>query len=174
MEHGEGKKRLNADALSSIPDSCSNDDLEPECQECKNSVDEWQDFKENNETITDLSKRGKQFSARIASLDSPCNWMYQFSITEMIDFQKQVSDLNILYQWLEQEKLPSRDEVAQFSPAVRNVWLNWEGGRVERREEKDGRGDEEDGTGNEKNCRRVKKAESEKSKLKIENRNLGN
>lgn len=52
--------------------------------------------------------------------------MYQFSIAEMIDFQKQDSDLKILYQWLEQEKLPSRDEVAQFSPAVRNFWLNWD------------------------------------------------
>lgn len=52
--------------------------------------------------------------------------MYQFSITEMIDFQKQDSDLKFLYQWLEQEKLPSRYEVVQFSPAVRNVWLNWD------------------------------------------------
>lgn len=101
-------------------------ELEPKCQECQNSVDEWQDFKENIETITDLSKRGNNFSARVVNLDSPCNWMYQFSVTEMIDFQKQDSDLKILYQWLEQEKLPSRDEVAQFSPAVRNFWLNWD------------------------------------------------
>lgn len=83
-------------------------------------------LKKNIETITDLSKRGKTFSSRAFNLDWPCNWMYQFSITEMIDFQKQDSDLKFRYQWLEQEKLPSRYEVVQFSPAVRNVWLNWD------------------------------------------------
>lgn len=40
IEHREGKKHLNADALSGIPAKCSHEDLEPECQECKNSVDE--------------------------------------------------------------------------------------------------------------------------------------
>lgn len=50
--------------------------------------------------------------------------MYQFSVTEMHDFQKQDSDLKNISQWLEQEKLPSKDEVAQFSPAVKKVWLN--------------------------------------------------
>lgn len=50
--------------------------------------------------------------------------MYQFSVTEMHDFQQQDSDLKILSQWLEQEKLPSKDEEAQLSQAVRNFWLN--------------------------------------------------
>lgn len=50
--------------------------------------------------------------------------MYQFSVTEMHDFQQQDSDLKILSQWLEQEKLPSKDEIAQLSQAVRNFWLN--------------------------------------------------
>lgn len=50
--------------------------------------------------------------------------MYQFSVTEMHDFQQQDSDLKILSQWLEQEKLASKDEVAQLSQAVRNFWLN--------------------------------------------------
>lgn len=126
IEHREGKKHLNVDALYHIPAKWSHEDLEPKCQECQSSVDEWQDFKKNIETITDLSKRGKTFSSRAYNLDWPCIWMYQFSITEMIDFQKQDSDLKFLYQWLEQEKLPSRYEVVQFSPAVRNVWLNWD------------------------------------------------
>lgn len=75
IEHREGKKHLNDDALYRIPAKWSHEDLEPKCQECQSSVDEWQDFKKNIETITDLSKRGKKISARAFNLDSPCNWI---------------------------------------------------------------------------------------------------
>lgn len=40
--------------------------------------------------------------------------------------QREDKDLGILHSWLDDKILPSRDEVAQYSPAVRKYWLNTE------------------------------------------------
>ena len=40
--------------------------------------------------------------------------------------QREDKDLGILHSWLDDKSLPSRDEVAQYSPAVRKYWLNTE------------------------------------------------
>ena len=40
--------------------------------------------------------------------------------------QREDQDLGILHSWLDKNFLPSRDEIAQYSPAVRKYWLNTE------------------------------------------------
>ena len=40
--------------------------------------------------------------------------------------QREDRDLGILHSWLDKNFLPSRDEIAQYSPAVRKYWLNTE------------------------------------------------
>ena len=40
--------------------------------------------------------------------------------------QREDQDLGILHSWLDKNFLPSKDEIAQYSPAVRKYWLNTE------------------------------------------------
>ena len=49
-----------------------------------------------------------------------------YSCTEIQRLQREDLDLGIIHTWMDEKKLPSRDEVAQCSPAVRKGWLNFE------------------------------------------------
>ena len=49
-----------------------------------------------------------------------------YTLTELQRLQREDKDLEILHSWLDKNYLPSRDEVAQCSPAVRKYWLNTE------------------------------------------------
>ena len=49
-----------------------------------------------------------------------------YTSIEFQRLQREDKDLEILHSWLDKNYLPSRDEVAQYSPAVRKYWLNTE------------------------------------------------
>ncbi|MEW8092393.1 MAG: integrase zinc binding domain-containing protein, partial [Candidatus Thiodiazotropha endolucinida] len=49
-----------------------------------------------------------------------------YTIEDIQRLQREDTDLEILHIWMDVKKLPSRDEVAQYSPAVRKYWLNTE------------------------------------------------
>lgn len=71
---------------------------------------------------------------------TPLNWNKQTSVEvtpetmfipsytskDIQMLQREDKDLGILHSWLDDKILPSRDEVAQYSPAVREYWLNTE------------------------------------------------
>ena len=49
-----------------------------------------------------------------------------YSLTEIQRLQREDLDLIIWHSWMDEKSLPSRDEVAQYSPGVRKCWLNFE------------------------------------------------
>lgn len=49
-----------------------------------------------------------------------------YTSTELQWMQREDQDLEVLHFWLDKNYHPSRDEIAQCSPAVRKYWLNTE------------------------------------------------
>ena len=49
-----------------------------------------------------------------------------YTSTELQRMQREDQDLEVLHSWLDKNYLPSRDEIAQCSPAVRKYWFNTE------------------------------------------------
>ena len=49
-----------------------------------------------------------------------------YSLNDIQMLQRQDLELGILHSWLDKKYLPTRDEAAQYSPAVRKYWLNTE------------------------------------------------
>lgn len=49
-----------------------------------------------------------------------------YTLTEIQMLQREDQDLGLLHSWWDEKCLPNRDNVAQYSPAIRKYWLNAE------------------------------------------------
>ena len=59
-----------------------------------------------------------------ANISPETMFLPSYTIEERQRLQREDTDLESLHMWMDVKKLPSRDEVAQYSPAVRKYWLN--------------------------------------------------
>ena len=182
IQHHEGKKHGNADALSRQPaseaDSCPSyrSRVAPPdlpcggCAYCSKRHQEWGDFLENVDDVGPLSgacrqvvtrsqaRKAKEASATVdeqpqsrpgsqTKVTSPttgvqtdgtpeveesrmhlatADWVTSIAPADVRAEQRHDPDLNELYQWLLEQKKPSREEAASLSPALRSYWLNFE------------------------------------------------
>ena len=79
------------------------------------------------EQLEDSVKQGQEIdSYGRREITAETMFMPSYSLTDIQTLQREDVDLEILHSWIDKKYLPDRDEVAQFSPAVRKYWLNSE------------------------------------------------
>lgn len=144
IEHRAGKTHQNADSLSRFSEECTNmlSGLPcGGCQYCRKCSKEWETFSQDVEDVIPLSSvppHCRAVTRAAAQMQVPVNedQSRQFSSylghsqEELIKLQKEDPDLRVLHRWKE-AGVPSRDQAAQYSPAVRSYYLDWDNITVE-------------------------------------------
>ena len=134
--HREGIKHQNADALSrkdSTPLCAHQKEGAPDisCDTCEQLKDEWSDFHTEVDNVTNLAVTACPNIVRSITRsqanqgNANSNWIPTYSPLDLHNLQSEDADLKHLHQWKEDGCIPSRDEAAKLSPAVRKFWLNW-------------------------------------------------
>ncbi|CAC5356179.1 unnamed protein product [Mytilus coruscus] len=128
MASGAGKKHINADGLSRIPDdieACRNyrPDVNLEelpcggCKFCTRARQQWQTFEEEVDFVVPLTIR------RLVDDDSyNTNWTPSYSPVELHEEQMKDSDLKTLKRWIDDKYEPTKAELKLCSEVVRHVW----------------------------------------------------
>lgn len=127
--HRAGKKHLNADALSRMPDDlvfCSNYEAEKKvedlpcggCKFCKRAHEQWERFEEEVDYFVPLCVR----SIIVDGLEGVSA---KFKNEDLAKLQRDDLDLSKLIQWVEQEEKPPEREVMKCGETVKFFWLNF-------------------------------------------------
>ncbi|CAG2187715.1 unnamed protein product [Mytilus edulis] len=123
-----GKKHINADGLSRIPDdieACRNyrPDVNLEelpcggCKFCTRARQQWQTFEEEVDFVVPLTIR------RLVDDGSyNTNWTPSYSPVELHEEQMKDSDLKTLKRWIEDKYEPTKAELKLGSEVVRHFW----------------------------------------------------
>ena len=89
-----------------------------------------QEMEKCRRATTRNMKKGQSLSnaspVNTTAVDDRSNWFQGYSNKELENLQREDPDLVIIHSWLDENKFPSREEVACFSPAIRKCWLNKE------------------------------------------------
>ena len=136
IQHRPGKKHQNADSLSRKDfDQQNCHELNCRCEKCIQQQQEWSKFDQDIDTVTDLAQpdvnkcravtRQQTRPSETPSIKTT-SFLPHYTHREIAMLQRQDTDLCILHEWVDKEQIPSRDEVNQYSPAVRRYWLNWD------------------------------------------------
>ncbi|CAC5407836.1 unnamed protein product [Mytilus coruscus] len=141
-----GKKHQNADALSRKnveDDRCSHlreGKTDATCQECLETGHDWDNFRTEVDDIGNLSKgevstHGLFDSIRTVTRsqtkDTPSskvnvsNWFTGYTCKEIEALQRMDTNLGRLHEWKDTGACPTRDQVVQYSPAIRKYWLSF-------------------------------------------------
>ena len=139
--HRPGAKHNNADALSrkdSEQNTCECDISDGKntkrCDFCTTWLKEWSEFEENIDDVIELSKEPINKCNRMTTRSNNdsnrddsniSTWLSSYTSKEIADMQREDPDLCILHSWKDDNSIPSRNEVAGCSPAIRKYWLNW-------------------------------------------------
>ena len=113
IQHRDGNKHLNADALSRKPTSDFDES-------------EWTNFKENVDDVTELGN-----TVRVVTRSQSrkpmvtCSWIEGHSVQDIAEMQRKDNVLKILHQWMDQGVTPNRDDVTSRSAEIRKYWINW-------------------------------------------------
>ena len=140
IEHRDGKKHQNADSLSRMPEHsegiCSRLPCGG-CPYCEKRAREWETFHRDIDDVVPLSHVPLECRAVLTratakdaeASDPPTRFRWgpflSHTVEELVRLQKEDPDLRVLHRWKDSQ-CPPQDEVAQFSPAVRSYYLNWE------------------------------------------------
>ncbi|CAG2207154.1 unnamed protein product [Mytilus edulis] len=128
IQHRAGKKHINADGLSRIPDdieACRNyrPDVNLEelpcggCKFCTRARQQWQTFEEEVDFVVPLTIR------RLVDDGSyNTNWTPSYSPVELHEEQMKDSDLKTLKRWIEDKYEPTKAELKLGSEVVRHFW----------------------------------------------------
>ncbi|VDI28662.1 Hypothetical predicted protein, partial [Mytilus galloprovincialis] len=128
IQHRAGKKHINADGLSRIPDdieACRNyrPDVNLEelpcggCKFCTRARQQWQTFEEEVDFVVPLTIR------RLVDDGSyNTNWTPSYSPVELHEEQMKDSDLKTLKRWIEDKYEPTKAELKLCSEVVRHFW----------------------------------------------------
>ncbi|CAC5372748.1 unnamed protein product [Mytilus coruscus] len=123
-----GKKHINADGLSRIPDdieACRNyrPDVNLEelpcggCKFCTRARQQWQTIEEEVDFVVPLTIR------RLVDDGSyNTNWTPSYSPVELHEEQMKDSDLKTLKRWIEDKYEPTKAELKLCSEVVRHFW----------------------------------------------------
>ena len=115
IQHREGRRHLNADALSRKPSHGNEDDSE------------WTEFKEDVDDVVDLGNKVRAVTrSKTKESIASCSWIDGYSTQEMSNLQNEDSCLKLLHKWADNGAIPSRDDVNKFGPDVRKFWINWQ------------------------------------------------
>ena len=115
IQHREGRRHLNADALSRKPSHGNEDDSE------------WTEFKEDVDDVVDLGNKVRAVTrSKTKESIASCSWIDGYSTQEMSNLQNEDSCLKLLHKWTDNGAIPSRDDVNKFGPDVRKFWINWQ------------------------------------------------
>ncbi|CAC5374833.1 unnamed protein product [Mytilus coruscus] len=141
-----GKKHQNADALSRKnfeDDRCSHlreGKTDATCQECLETGHDWDNFRTEVDNIGNLSKGEVSTHGLFGSIrtvtrsqtkDTPSskvnvsNWFTGYTSKEIEALQREDTDLGRLREWKDTGSCPTRDQVVQYSPAIRKYWLSF-------------------------------------------------
>ena len=71
-----------------------------------------------------LDRAGHIRAAR--SKENRMPWISGYSAQELARYQKEDQDLAPALKWMEEKQRPDRDDVTQYSPATRNLWLHFD------------------------------------------------
>ena len=116
IEYRPGKKHGNADTLS-------RKDYENGKEE---DASGWEDFQK----VDDVQALGNVHKAKavrvITRSEAKFSWLAKYSRQEVELFQRQDVEIGQLHSWKDKGSIPSRDEIAAQSPAVRRYWMNWD------------------------------------------------
>ncbi|XP_023205547.1 uncharacterized protein LOC106700194 [Xiphophorus maculatus] len=148
IEHRSGLQHSNADALSrQATEGSTNCDCYQAgkdvmelpcrgCSHCQRLHKQWARFEEDVDDVVPLvirhvtgeevgSSTQEQHQAEAETEIPQINWMQTLSSQQLSAAQKEDTVLSILHSWKEAGSLPTKDEVAIESPAVRKYWLCW-------------------------------------------------
>jgi transposase InsO family protein len=146
LVHRPGKKHINADVLSRIPDPdvpCSNyrsnvrlEDLPcfqdgKVCNYCQKMSDQWERFDNDIDYVVPLTVR--LTSASSSNENSNKNstsdqnsisdlWFPSYTATDLRKHQESDADLKTIINWLESERIPTQAQLALSGPGVRHYW----------------------------------------------------
>lgn len=116
------------------------------CQHCQRLHDHWERFEEDVDDVMPLAVRriehetekhddikkhndiytGEENRSVSELLGAPhVNWLETTTKEQLAQEQKGDPDLSILHEWKKNGTLPTREQVALKSPAVRKYWLCW-------------------------------------------------
>ncbi|CAG2235895.1 unnamed protein product [Mytilus edulis] len=128
IQHRAGKKHINADGLSRIPDDIEayrnyRPDVNLEelpcggCKFCTRARQQWQTFEEEVDFVVPLTIR------RLVDDGSyNTNWTPSYSPVELHEEQMKDSDLKTLKRWIEDKYEPTKAELKLCSEVVRHFW----------------------------------------------------
>ncbi|KAK3101336.1 hypothetical protein FSP39_002814 [Pinctada imbricata] len=97
----------------------------------KQIQEDWREFKDNIDNVNPLGeKKGIPSDVRAVTrsqtVHDKSNWLPQYTLVDICSFQREDPDLGPLHEWIDNNSVPNRDEVARYCPATRKFWLNWE------------------------------------------------
>lgn len=150
--HRPGKKHLNADGLSRVPDSltecdCYSAGTNPEslpcggCKYCTRAHNQWARFNEDVDdvvplavrSVTDVMTAGSEsnpseeesYASDEESSTNDCvtaSWLQGCVLEDVKTRQKEDSDLGPIIQWLSSSETPSQAELYLQSPGLKALW----------------------------------------------------
>ena len=134
IQHREGKKHQNADALSRKDYELQEDD--------DVHKEDWQDFEENVNDVNHISHnnhhpecrvitRGQSQSANLQESTEDVtymipNWSDHYTAEELSNFQKNDPVLKEVFKWKENDQRPCKEDMTASSPAQRSYWIHFD------------------------------------------------
>jgi len=132
IQHRSGKKHLNADGLSRIPDDLNTcNDYKPGvdlknlpcggCDFCTRARQQWETFEEDVDFVIPLTIRKLTPENNVDFRGH--SWATPYSSQDLHDEQMKDPDLKVLMSWIEQKCTPSKQELQLSSNTVRHFWM---------------------------------------------------
>jgi len=134
--HRKGKAHANADALSRIPDTMEPCDCYQAgvdvcqlpcqgCSYCQRAHKQWTRFEDDVDDVVPLAMVMSPAvpTVRVCS-SGESNWTNTMSPTQRSVEQDKDPDLQVLRQWVKENRQPSQEELAAQSPVIKKLWAN--------------------------------------------------
>ena len=142
IQHRPGKQHANADSLSRIPQSedfcnCYEAGIDPSslpcggCKFCTKVHNQWARFEQEVDDVIPLAIRSASLidspeeilSADFDVSEEESSWLPRYSTMELREAQKSDSELQHIFQWLENGVTPELNDLYLCSPAIKRFWL---------------------------------------------------
>ena len=130
--HRAGKKHVNADSLSRIPDGLERCDCYQAgasletlpcggCAYCTRAQRQWSRFESDVDDVVPLAIR--QISINSGGDGSAVNWAHTYSVSDLRKAQEEDPEMGSVLSWLETGHHPTNDQLWLASPETKHLWL---------------------------------------------------